>query len=549
MEWEHLFREIILERGYEYYLEGDVVNEHISKNSISATVSGNDDYDVEIIFNNDKIIGMYCSCPYAADGHNCKHMAAVLYTYQEHIEYESSINNHISNNSSTLDEIIKKASDKQVRDFLFNVLKDDDKLLSRFKILVDKSQIDIKQYKKQINKTIKSFLGRDYFISYHQAGNFIMAMEEYLYEDIYMMIDAGNYLDAFELTSYLFLSVSNVEMDDSDGDLGMFASECYQVWNKILDQANEQIEAKIYQWFINHLDGSVIDYMEEYLEEILMEQFKSEKYLKDKLLYTENKVILEKQKPESWTTNYNVERWALNHIKIMEELKFSFDDIDKYCKENWKYSRIREYYISTCINKKQYNQAIKVLKESLKLDADKLGLVKEHSLKLKELYKLTKNNEAYKQQLWQLVTKDNPGDLNNFNELKSLYSKEEWQNVREKIFVALPKYSYIDHLYKEEKLYDRLLDYVLKSPGLNYVFKYENILKDDYSQELLQKYTDELNKMVTYTANRKKYKEWVMILRKMTKLKDGDKAVQDIVKNWKIMYSKRKAMMEELERL
>ena len=75
----------------------------------------------------------------------------------------------------------------------------------------------------------------------------------------------------------------------------MFASECYQVWNKILDQANEQIEAKIYQWFINHLDGSVIDYMEEYLEEILMEQFKSEKYLKDKLLYTENKVILEKQ--------------------------------------------------------------------------------------------------------------------------------------------------------------------------------------------------------------------------------------------------------------
>lgn len=40
-----------------------------------------------------------------------------------------------------------------------------------------------------------------------------------------------------------------------------------------------------------------------------------------------------------------------------------------------------------------------------------------------------------------------------------------------------------------------------------------------------------------------------MILRKMTKLKDGDKAVQDIVKNWKIMYSKRKAMMEELERL
>lgn len=43
----------------------------------------------------------------------------------------------------------------------------------------------------------------------------------------------------------------------------------------------------------------------------------------------------------------------------------------------------------------------------------------------------------------------------------------------------------------------------MKSPGLNYVFKYENILKDDYFQELLQKYTEELNKMATYIVNQK----------------------------------------------
>ena len=60
---------------------------------------------------------------------------------------------------------------------------------------------------------------------------------------------------------------------------------------------------------------------------------------------------------------------------------------------------------------------------------------------------------------------------------------------------------------------------------------------------------DDIMEVRRLLYNRKKYKEWVMILRKMTKLKDGDKAVQDIVKNWKIMYSKRKAMMEELERL
>lgn len=35
----------------------------------------------------------------------------------------------------------------------------------------------------------------------------------------------------------------------------------------------------------------------------------------------------------------------------------------------------------------------------------------------------------------------------------------------------------------------------------------------------------------------------------MTKIKADDKTVRDIVKNWKIMYSKRKTTMEELERL
>ena len=29
------------------------------------------------------VIDMYCSCPYAADGRNCKHMAAVLFQFEE----------------------------------------------------------------------------------------------------------------------------------------------------------------------------------------------------------------------------------------------------------------------------------------------------------------------------------------------------------------------------------------------------------------------------------------------------------------------------------
>lgn len=200
-------------------------------------------------------------------------------------------------------------------------------------------------------------------------------MENYIYQDVAMMIDDGDYLDAFELISYLFLKIGDVDIDDSDGGVGVFADLCFETWDRILNEVNGKIEKKMYNWFIGHLDGSVIDYMEEYIEKILMQRFKSTEYLKDKLKYTENKVNSFKEQPESWFVEYNIEKWTLYHIEIMEELKYSSDDIYKYCRENWRHSRIREYYISFCISQKQYQLAIELLNESLQLDVDKPGVI------------------------------------------------------------------------------------------------------------------------------------------------------------------------------
>ena len=38
-------------------------------------------------------------------------------------------------------------------------------------------------------------------------------------------------------------------------------------------------EQKMFHWFMNSLDGSVIDYMEDYIEETLFVYFKENKYM------------------------------------------------------------------------------------------------------------------------------------------------------------------------------------------------------------------------------------------------------------------------------
>ena len=99
------------------------------------------------------------------------------------------------------------------------------------------------------------------------------------------------------------------------------------------------------------------------------------------------------------------------------------------------------------------------------------------------------------------------------------------------------------------KLYDRLLVYVLNSPGLYALQEYEKVLKKEYPEQILNKYKDEVSKMAVHTSDRKNYAHLVSLLRKMQQMKGGSKLVEQIVAEWKIKYKNRPAMMDELRKL
>ena len=49
---------------------------------------------------------------------------------------------------------------------------------------------------------------------------------------------------------------------------------------------DEQLE-QMFQWFMKSLDASVINYMEDYIEETLFVYFKENKYMEEKLKLTD----------------------------------------------------------------------------------------------------------------------------------------------------------------------------------------------------------------------------------------------------------------------
>ena len=564
MNWKNYFKPHILDRGYNYYIEGAVEDFEEEDDQITAVVCGSEDYEVEIETEGGTVQDMYCSCPYAASGEYCKHMAAVLYEWEDYLQEEnrnlnkkgfspenSQKKEKSSAKSETVEDVVAQAPEEIVRKFLAGILKEDEKLFARFKTLLspELSSEDMKRYKKQVDATIRKYLGRENFITYREARSFIRELEEYLYKDVGAMIDNQDFLHAFELTNYIFQEVGNVDMDDSDGGTGMLAEHCVEIWTEILACADEKTEEIMYQWFVSHLDGSVIDYMEEYLEEILMNQFNGPKYLEAKLAFTEQKVQEARKQTDKWSVRYKATKWALQHIDLMRESGSDAEKIRQYCRENWAYAGIRQYYVDECMECGQYDEAIKVLKESIEMDHDSPGYIKDYRLKLKEIYQTIGDQEAYRKQLWTLVTEDAAGNLELYRELKKLYSVEEWEKVREEIFVKISPHTDLGPFYREEKLYDRLLECVLASPGVYTLQAYEEDLKDKYPDELLQKYDAELNQMAVRTADRGRYREWVDILRGMKKIPGGEEKMWEIAGHWRTMYRNRRAMMEELGKL
>lgn len=77
--WKNWFQPHILERGRTYFDEGRVSALEHTEDGYTATVEGTEEYEVEILLDEDSIEDMICDCPYAENGNACKHMAAVLF--------------------------------------------------------------------------------------------------------------------------------------------------------------------------------------------------------------------------------------------------------------------------------------------------------------------------------------------------------------------------------------------------------------------------------------------------------------------------------------
>ena len=113
--YDNLFTPNVIERGEEYFSDGKISNFSQSENKYTCKVNGTNQYDVQIIFNDenpDEIEEASCNCTYFTRQHKyCKHIYALLYKVKCSQNKEILDNKFAKIASETADMITKAAKD------------------------------------------------------------------------------------------------------------------------------------------------------------------------------------------------------------------------------------------------------------------------------------------------------------------------------------------------------------------------------------------------------------------------------------------------------
>jgi hypothetical protein len=132
-----------------------------------------------------------------------------------------------------------------------------------------------------------------------------------------------------------------------------------------------------------------------------------------------------------------------------------------------------------------------------------------------------------------------PDGWNSFVEglIQDIKSKDRWSGI-----------DVISKIYITEQLWKKLLQLIRENPSLNNIQQYEQYLANEYPGEVAELYEQGVIDYLKRYTGRDRYKEACRFMRRMIKLSARDR-VKSLIDKFRKEYPKRKALMEELDRI
>jgi uncharacterized Zn finger protein len=525
----------ILKRGFQYYESGRVEDlDEIVPGQYEATVSGTEEYFVEVRIEENKIVDSYCNCPYDYS-HICKHQTAVFFAIKNE--------NDRVHKKQELPALLKQLRKDELIELLLDLANEKTNVKQQLLFLLSKSTDELESSE----ILIKEYINKakiDGFIHYDQTDFAVAGAEQVLHK-------AQKKLTANEIETAVKLSIlvlsHIVEMtqfcDDSSGTVG-------QIINEAIFTIKDAVE--------EGLDILTFDERNQLLSIILKEALHS-RYIEinDEWSHDliracipfsdipEQRVAIERTLTNMLDASQD--SWNFSSIKSIQldiiELNDEAEDVERFIFNNLAWSDFRDKAINSCIQKSQYKKALEICLEGEKKDHDKRGLLSQWKNYRYVVYEKMNDLKKQKDIAYELLLQ---GEYKYFNILKKLTPKKEWERDFYQILPKLKEsYIYTDILIEENQM-ELLLDYC-SIHSYKFFELYPYLIKD-YPNEVSRLFTVFIKNEVKYVSNRSGYRK-VCGLLKVYKKACGIEKVNYLTKELKETYKKRPAFIDELNKV
>ena len=552
--WENMFRPHILERGYKYYMTGSVLDlEEMGADNDSvfyeARVEGSAEYRVEIQLCNGTVTDMQCDCLYAIDGHNCKHMAAVLYKIEENRNSDRDIPREKAEGSENLTQVLQRVSIDELRGFLLDLCNEDERIKNRvlLKYSASVGQVQLSHLWQELEAISDEHSDRRGWINWEQAADYESAITGFLEDNTKILLERNQVLEAFEVICKTIYRVGEQDLDDSDGTLTGIMSFAYQCLSDVTAVSDQAEKETIFSWFEARIrNDDAPEYAKDMISAFFDDEFHDKKFLARKLRLFADEDLLAAE--DDWRARYRRNHNIVQSLNIMEELDCPETQIQEYVQKYWEFSEVRKTAEKWAERSGDIEKAILIFKESKTLDRQYAGLVAEYSRELVRLYQQKGNIKKVKEELEFQIFSCMQSDLLYINMLKGYCGKEEWTIYRERILAASSCFSVRFLLMESEGMLERLLQEIVRTNSNYLLDRYEGTLKKHFPEQMRDAYVAYVNHNAEQTSDRKTYNHLVRYLQKVQKYPGGAEIAAEIAKNWRVLYYRRSAMIDELRK-
>ena len=546
-DWKEEFAPHILARGKKYFEEGRVCCLTQLGNTIRATVEGTENYTVEVELPGGVPEWMECSCPYAENGENCKHMAAVLFAVEAaEFTFTDDTDPGLPELPQRVDVVvpwldaIDNLPEKVVRRELLKLADQSPSLQERLAIihLGGLPEGQLHNWKVHLLELARSAGDRHGFLDYDDAYEFLIELSIFLSDKLPVLLEVGSIMDAFKLIWLVLETAMEQKLsEDAGDDLMEFVNDCSEDLELVFANATESQQEEMLVWFWKHRNSAwpcgtaLVDSLFLNLPRDGTLQKQNLKFLDQEIQNCGNKERL----PE----------FLSMQAEIMKRLGSTPADLLALWKQyhDLPYARKQEleYYLE---NDKP--AAVSLLQEIRVLDAENPKQVIACSKQLISLYEETGQQALYIEELHTLVLNCGCLEIPYVRRLKEVTPAEQWPPLFEQILSSTENCSIQCALLDLEKQYQRLLDKLHNSGSSTLFSKYFHTLKEWSTEKTRDSYVEILKAEMIQASTRKRIRTIIQHMEPLLTLPSGRETVERLADYWFAAFPQRKVMMEEL---